>query len=511
MAMTRNLPRRQSGFTLVEVAIALVVLIAMTAVGVTIFQDSTRREESASTGNWLRVVANAAKTYEKNNAGTLQAAAGPTTPAIASAAQLVSLLPPGFNTTGPQGHTFTVRWIEPTAGKLQGMVFLQSGDDLTGMSLLQVAGQAGGGAGYVDPQNTAQGKSPRGTWTVALSNWGGTPGAGKPLYALFYDSEADSSTNDYLNRTPIAGKPEVNRMSTAIDMAGNHVNTAGTVSAVNLDASNGVTANAIAIGKSTFGATPYPYETIQLQAGLNMRMAIGTREHTVFANDGRLLVHGGVAAEGDVTSTSSVSANGNVTANGSLSGTEVYATNWFRTRGQGGWYSEAYGGGWHMTDPTWIRAYNNKNVYTAGEMRAGALTSDGNANVAGSIAIGGRSTSNDILVNRIVGEGAGCSETGVTARSSSGKLLTCASGVWSGGAGALNTIVVRGNLSACRAGSYANCPAGTVIVGGGVGFGASCGCAESNRFIVSNMPNGNGWYGQAECGTNYAFAVCASQ
>ncbi len=43
---------------------------------------------------------------------------------------------------------------------------------------------------------------------------------------------------------------------------------------------------------------------------------------------------------------------------------------WLRVDGSEGIYFETYGGGWHMTDTTWIRAYNNKYVYTGGWMRA---------------------------------------------------------------------------------------------------------------------------------------------
>lgn len=37
--------------------------------------------------------------------------------------------------------------------------------------------------------------------------------------------------------------------------------------------------------------------------------------------------------------------------------------NWFRSRGQSGWYSQDYGGGWWMTDPWWVRVYGSKNVW----------------------------------------------------------------------------------------------------------------------------------------------------
>ncbi len=50
----------------------------------------------------------------------------------------------------------------------------------------------------------------------------------------------------------------------------------------------------------------------------------------------------------------------------------IYANNWFRAQGQSGLYFQDYGGGWHMTDSTWIRAYNGKPVYSAGEIQSGS-------------------------------------------------------------------------------------------------------------------------------------------
>lgn len=49
-----------------------------------------------------------------------------------------------------------------------------------------------------------------------------------------------------------------------------------------------------------------------------------------------------------------------------------YASNWFRARGDCGFYFEDHGGGWHMTDNEWIRAFNGKNIYTLGKMRCDA-------------------------------------------------------------------------------------------------------------------------------------------
>jgi hypothetical protein len=56
---------------------------------------------------------------------------------------------------------------------------------------------------------------------------------------------------------------------------------------------------------------------------------------------------------------------------------------WLRTTGDAGWYSDTYGGGWFMQDTTWIRAYNNKNIYTGGSAQF-----DGNLDVGGTSYIG---------------------------------------------------------------------------------------------------------------------------
>jgi hypothetical protein len=55
-------------------------------------------------------------------------------------------------------------------------------------------------------------------------------------------------------------------------------------------------------------------------------------------------------------------------------GNTIYMDNWYRSYGNTGWYSQDYGGGWHMTDSTWLRAYNDKSVYTG----SGTIRSDSN-------------------------------------------------------------------------------------------------------------------------------------
>ena len=41
----------------------------------------------------------------------------------------------------------------------------------------------------------------------------------------------------------------------------------------------------------------------------------------------------------------------------------IYSSDWLRTTGTGGWYSQTYGGGINMSDTTWVRVYNGKKFY----------------------------------------------------------------------------------------------------------------------------------------------------
>lgn len=74
-------------------------------------------------------------------------------------------------------------------------------------------------------------------------------------------------------------------------------------------------------------------------------------------------------------------------ANGRVTCADVYSSSWLRTVGQTGWYSESYGGGWHMTDSTWIRAYHNKQIYTA-STSPDAIHTAGGMNASGRIYAG---------------------------------------------------------------------------------------------------------------------------
>jgi hypothetical protein len=73
---------------------------------------------------------------------------------------------------------------------------------------------------------------------------------------------------------------------------------------------------------------------------------------------------------GNHTATTTLALGANAIS--SNAGTVIDANGgWHRTYGSTGWYNGTYGGGWYMTDSTWLRAYNNKSVQTSGALRSG--------------------------------------------------------------------------------------------------------------------------------------------
>lgn len=62
----------------------------------------------------------------------------------------------------------------------------------------------------------------------------------------------------------------------------------------------------------------------------------------------------------------------------SLGGKDMYTNmrftvqdDWLYTTGNTGWYNSTHAGGWYMSDSTWLRSYNDKNIYTGGRIKAG--------------------------------------------------------------------------------------------------------------------------------------------
>nr|DAK39199.1 MAG TPA: shufflon protein [Caudoviricetes sp.] len=61
------------------------------------------------------------------------------------------------------------------------------------------------------------------------------------------------------------------------------------------------------------------------------------------------------------------------TMTGDLTVQSIYVNDWFRINGENsGIHWQKYGGGWHMADKDWIRAWSGKSIYTSGKIRCDA-------------------------------------------------------------------------------------------------------------------------------------------
>lgn len=77
----------------------------------------------------------------------------------------------------------------------------------------------------------------------------------------------------------------------------------------------------------------------------------------------------------------------------------AYTSNWFRSTGSTGWQSQTYGGGWYMSDSTWIRTYGSKSVY----QDTGQIRTDGYLVTNGGITVGATSPNNGTYKSHVTG------------------------------------------------------------------------------------------------------------
>ncbi|WP_324729675.1 shufflon system plasmid conjugative transfer pilus tip adhesin PilV [Pseudomonas chlororaphis] len=395
---------KEQGFSALE---ALIVLMVSTLVATSVpglYARYMDRQSNLVASDQMRMVAEAAEQYIKDNYAAVIAGATPTSPAVITTAMLRSTgyLPAGFSDLNAYGQDYRILALEPLPNKLQTLIVTLNGERIKEMSLFDIAKQIGAKGGYVSATNTSVATGSFGGWQTALAGYGVSPGAGHLATALFFDDGA--LVNDYLYRHAVPGKPELQQMHAAIDMNANNLDNAGTVSAT----------GAVVSGNA------------------NVTGTVST---------------GNANVAGTVNAASAI-----VTGNASVAG-ETYTGGWFRGRGDGLVYSEKWNGGWFMNDPVWLRSWDDKSIYTGGEMRAGKLTSMGRAEVGEYLLLGG-----------IAVEGNGCSPNGLLGRNVNGLALSCKDGVWQGSSSGLGNLWTKTN----RPGEGwvpMDCPDGYVMTG----------------------------------------------
>lgn len=138
------------------------------------------------------------------------------------------------------------------------------------------------------------------------------------------------------------------------------------------------------------------------------------RMHTAIDMDGNNLNNAG-----DITGKQAIISGEIKGQQATITGDIKSTGGWITTQGNKGWLNETYGGGFYMSDSSWMRSLNNKGIYTAGEIRGGQLRSDGNVSVAGILTL-----------DQINVADTSCPTNGAVSRTVTGAPLSCQSGIW---------------------------------------------------------------------------------
>ncbi|WP_210454620.1 shufflon system plasmid conjugative transfer pilus tip adhesin PilV [Pantoea ananatis] len=401
------------GGMLLQLILVLAIVLMVLPGSMDRYAENQQEKVWTGVASHLSFVAQAGKRYIRDNRDTLlnQVGSGPVTISGATL-KAQGYLPAGFSLTNDSGQAYQLAIAKDPgqAGQLVAFVLTTGGSDIPYKGLRQIAADSEGMGGYIWPSNMAIGAD--GGWQARLTDYGLSAQQGR--LAAFLSADAlgtDADESDRLYRYQVNGRPDLNRMHTAIDMNGNDINAAGKV--------NGVT--------GSFSGN--------VSSGNN------------------ITAQGSVSANGDVSAGNNVNASNGMTANNDIRSN----SGWIITRGGKGWLNETYGGGLYMSDDQWVRSVNNKSIYTGGQLQGGTVRSNGRL-----------STGEQLQLDGVSSEGAGCGPNGNISRDWSGKTLSCVNGVWTS-SGKLRDFQAVSGPDACGRYSFSRvyCPAGKVLLSGG--------------------------------------------
>ncbi|BEN96598.1 shufflon system plasmid conjugative transfer pilus tip adhesin PilV [Serratia marcescens] len=404
-------PRINRGMSLISMAIVLGIVLIAAPIGLERYSNYIEEQTWVVTATHLSTVSQGARRYVKDNYDALlnQVKGGGNVTVTGQTLRDKGYLPAGFSLTNNNAQTYILAVTRNPAqtDKLVAFVLTAGGQNIAFKGQRYIAQNTSGLGGYIEPVNVANGAG--GGWQVNLSNLGLSGQSGHLAAYLTSDVLAGGAEeSDRLYRFQVNGRPDLNKMHTAIDMGANDLHNA-----------NIVDANTGNFKQNVNGQNVY--------ASADMSANRISSNTSVWAG-------GWIGAVGDVRSD----------------------TGWLISKHGKGWLNEDHGGGFYMDDNDWIRSVNNKGIYTGGQLKGGTVRADGRASVGEYLQLDGTANA-----------GWGCSPNGLVGRTPEGILLSCQNGIWKS-LGALDTFNVTSdeqcqNLKEARA----YCPAGTKLVSGG--------------------------------------------
>lgn len=220
------------GWLSLEASLAILFILVVLTYGIQGYNQYVQKLEWKNITDKTSIISDAAQRYIADNYADLLAKSSTTTPALLSVADLINAgyLHQGYSSTNSYGQEYII-YVQRNAKKtdmLNGFILTRGGNPLSYEGMRTVSASVISGMGGYVLGNQAVGAYQG--WTFPLS----TLGLSLPDGHLAVDLtdgvlNTTSDESDRLYRYKVNARPELNRMSTAIDMGGNSVNNADQV------------------------------------------------------------------------------------------------------------------------------------------------------------------------------------------------------------------------------------------------------------------------------------------
>lgn len=339
----------KGGAQLLSMVVVMGLVAMLAPKGYEQFTNYMARKTYDVTSDQFNFVQSTALQYVKDNYATLAGQVSANKPVYISQDVLKQkgYLPSSFGAnSNAQVYQLAVVANPAFNGQLQAFLLTSGGNAYDYGALRHISSGIKGLGGYVWDNNLASGAE--GGWKIKLSDYNITNKKGTLVSFIPSDMIGTGTQDgDRLYRYAVNNRPELNRMHTDIDVNSNDLN--------NIKTASGQNANFSETVKGKNG---------QFEEAVTAKTA--TTQGDIKSNDG-----------------------------------------WIVTQNSKGWMNTTHGGGWYMSDDKAVKSLNNKDVYTAGQMKAGTIGLE-KINVAGTP----------------------CPTNGDLSRDAAGATLSCQNGVW---------------------------------------------------------------------------------